>query len=96
MNVANSVLLRMAIILKTNEVNLFVSSVLYVFWYHSPNLLDTTYKEWLHNTSSGHFGLAVDSEHTVQFKSFAESKETVRGPTVALSSATLRGISTLR
>jgi hypothetical protein len=27
--------------LKTNKVNLFVSSVLCVFWYHSPNVLDT-------------------------------------------------------
>jgi hypothetical protein len=40
-NVANSVLWRMAIILKANKVNLFVSSVLFVFWYHSPNVLDT-------------------------------------------------------
>jgi hypothetical protein len=31
----------MAIILKANEVNLFVSSVLFVFWYHSLNILDT-------------------------------------------------------
>jgi hypothetical protein len=31
----------MAIILKANKVNLFVSSDLFVFWYHSPNLLDT-------------------------------------------------------
>jgi hypothetical protein len=31
----------MAIIFKTNKVNLFVSSVLCVFWYHSPNVLDT-------------------------------------------------------
>jgi hypothetical protein len=30
-----------AIILKANKVNLFVSSDLFVFWYHSPNLLDT-------------------------------------------------------
>jgi hypothetical protein len=41
MNVANSVLWRMASILKANKVNLFVSSVLFVFWYHSPNFLDT-------------------------------------------------------
>jgi hypothetical protein len=27
--------------LKANKVNLFVSSVLCVFWYHSPNVLDT-------------------------------------------------------
>jgi hypothetical protein len=27
--------------LKVNKVNLFVSSVLFVFWYHSPNFLDT-------------------------------------------------------
>jgi hypothetical protein len=31
----------MAIILKANKVNLFVSSVLFVFWYYSPNVLDT-------------------------------------------------------
>jgi hypothetical protein len=31
----------MAIILKANKVNLFVSSVLFVFWYHLPNILDT-------------------------------------------------------
>jgi hypothetical protein len=37
----NSVLRRMAIILKANKVNLFVSSVLFIFWYHSPNFLDT-------------------------------------------------------
>jgi hypothetical protein len=41
MNVANSVLCRMAVILKANKVNLFVSSVLFVFWYHSPNVLKT-------------------------------------------------------
>jgi hypothetical protein len=42
MNVANSVLWRMAIILKADKVNLFVSSLLFVFWYHSPNFLDTS------------------------------------------------------
>jgi hypothetical protein len=31
----------MAIILKANKVNLFVSFVLFVFWYHSPNFLVT-------------------------------------------------------
>jgi hypothetical protein len=41
MNVANRVLWRMAIILKANNVNLFVFSVLCVFWYHSPNVLNT-------------------------------------------------------
>jgi hypothetical protein len=34
----------MAIILKANKVNMFVSSVLFVFWYHSPNVLDTPRK----------------------------------------------------
>jgi hypothetical protein len=29
------------IILKANKVNLFVSVVLFVFWYHSTNLSDT-------------------------------------------------------
>jgi hypothetical protein len=41
MNVANRVFWRIAIILKVNKVYLFVSSVLFVFWYHSPNFLDT-------------------------------------------------------
>jgi hypothetical protein len=44
------VLWRMAIILKANKVNLFVSSVLFVFCYHSPNVLDTLHKwniSWL-------------------------------------------------
>jgi hypothetical protein len=41
MNVANSVLWRVAIILKAYKGNSFVSSVLFVFWYHSPNFLDT-------------------------------------------------------
>jgi hypothetical protein len=31
----------MAIVLKANKVNWFVSSVLFVLWYHSPNFLDT-------------------------------------------------------
>jgi hypothetical protein len=31
----------MMINLKANKVNLFVASVLFVFWYHSPNVLDT-------------------------------------------------------
>jgi hypothetical protein len=31
----------MAIILKANKVNLFVPSVLFVFWYHLRNVLDT-------------------------------------------------------
>jgi hypothetical protein len=41
MNVANRVLWRMMIILKANKVKLFESSVLFVFWYHSLNVLDT-------------------------------------------------------
>jgi hypothetical protein len=28
------------IILKVNKVNVFVSSVLFVFWYHEPSVLD--------------------------------------------------------
>jgi hypothetical protein len=31
----------MAIILKANKFNLFVPSVLFVFWYHSPKFLVT-------------------------------------------------------
>jgi hypothetical protein len=43
MNVAKRVLWSIMIILKANIVNLFVSSVLFVFWYYSPNVLDTTH-----------------------------------------------------
>jgi hypothetical protein len=39
----------MAIILKANKVNLFVSSVLFVFWYHSPKVLDTLPKIIIYN-----------------------------------------------
>jgi hypothetical protein len=35
----------MAIILKANKVNLFVSSVLFVFCYNSPNVLDTPHRK---------------------------------------------------
>jgi len=41
MNVTKSVLWRITIILKASKVNLFVSSVFFVFWYHSPNFLVT-------------------------------------------------------
>ena len=41
MNVAKSVLWRMAISLKANKFNLLVSSILFVFRYHSTNVLDT-------------------------------------------------------
>jgi uncharacterized membrane protein SpoIIM required for sporulation len=41
MNVANSVLWRMAIMLNTNKVIFFVFSLWFVFWYHSANFLDT-------------------------------------------------------
>jgi hypothetical protein len=39
----------MAIILKANKVNLFVSSFLFVFWYHSPKFLDTPRKNHVGN-----------------------------------------------
>jgi hypothetical protein len=41
MNFANSVLWRMASILKANNVNLLIYSALFVFWYHSTNFLNT-------------------------------------------------------
>jgi hypothetical protein len=44
---------RMAIILKANKVNWFVSSVLFVSWYHSPNFLDTPRVYPIHMPSSG-------------------------------------------
>jgi hypothetical protein len=42
----------MAIILKANKGNLFVSSVLFVFRYHSPNVLDTP-RMWREEMSAG-------------------------------------------
>jgi hypothetical protein len=41
------VLWRMAIILKTNKINLFVSSVSFLFWYHLANFLDTPHRSVL-------------------------------------------------
>jgi hypothetical protein len=51
----------MAIILKVNKVNLFVYSVSFVFWYDSPNILDTprmvitTHHATRHNTPIHNF-----------------------------------------
>jgi hypothetical protein len=53
MNVANRVLWRMVIILKANIVNLFVYSVLFDFWYHSSNVLDTP-RICIHGYGPGH------------------------------------------
>jgi hypothetical protein len=36
--------------LKANKVNLVLSSVLFVFWYNSPNVLDTPRKSMLAHT----------------------------------------------
>jgi hypothetical protein len=44
----------MEIILKANKVNLFVSSVLFVFWYHSPNFLDTPHISMLQVPAAQH------------------------------------------
>jgi hypothetical protein len=41
MNVTNSVV-KDGDCFEANKVNLFVSSVSFVFWYHSPNFLDTS------------------------------------------------------
>jgi hypothetical protein len=46
----------MAIILKANKVNLIVSSVLFVFWYHSPNFLDTLRKSRHRHVAKQHAG----------------------------------------
>jgi hypothetical protein len=78
MSIANSVLWKMAIILKANKVNLFVSSIF--FWYHSPNFLDTSHKwcwKWcpwtivsknwikqLHTLSVLHFNRCLTTEYS--------------------------------
>jgi hypothetical protein len=51
----------MAIILKANKVNLFVSSILFIFWYHSPNLLETP--------SIFHSKTLIHEAHRLQFAS---------------------------
>jgi hypothetical protein len=51
----------MAIILKANKVNLFVSSVLFVFWYHSPNVSDTPHIwniSWLRVTAKSRIAVS--------------------------------------
>jgi hypothetical protein len=55
----------MAIILKANKVNLFVSSVLFVFLYHLPNFLDTMYNTtgWLHPKISFFLGFHLPIKH---------------------------------
>jgi hypothetical protein len=45
----------MTIILKANKVNLFVSSVLFVFWYHSPNFLGTPHTLETTNMGNDYF-----------------------------------------
>jgi hypothetical protein len=40
----------MAIVLKAKKINLFVYSLLFVFWYYSPNFLDTPHIEALYTT----------------------------------------------
>jgi hypothetical protein len=51
--------------LKANKVNLFVSSVLFVFWYHSPNVLDTPHIcniSWLRvKVRSNYVGIVPDN-----------------------------------
>jgi hypothetical protein len=62
--------------LKANKVHLFVSSVLFVSWYHSPNCLDTprTYdvSDWkgkaVANTSCDIYRPFVFHHHSKQFK----------------------------
>jgi hypothetical protein len=49
--------------LKANKVNLFVSSVLCVFWYHSPNVLDTLHIcniSWLRVKTATHSAWLAD------------------------------------
>jgi hypothetical protein len=64
MIVANSVLWRMAIILKANKVNLFVSSVLFVFWYQSQNFLDTPHSIFLKYVDKIQVSLKSDKTKT--------------------------------
>jgi hypothetical protein len=56
----------MAMILKANKVNLFVSFVLFVFWYHSPNFLDTphiTDGQFMNSTQLTDRGIRQVSTH---------------------------------
>jgi hypothetical protein len=60
------------IILKANKVNLFVSSVLFVFWFHSPNVLDTPHICYIRRLRVKSVILPVDRE------SRAEGREETR------------------
>jgi hypothetical protein len=73
MNVANSVLWRMAIILKANKVNLFVFSVLFVFWYHSPTFIDTPRISTLCLSVSFSLNTQIVSSRYLQFLSIDTS-----------------------
>jgi hypothetical protein len=53
----------MTIILKANKVNVFVSSVWFVFWYHSPNILDTP--RVMHDLIRANISVAKRSIHYV-------------------------------
>jgi hypothetical protein len=53
----------MAIILKANKVNLFVSSVLFVFWDHSPSFLDTP--RILLNVTRGEYNMPIRNQRVV-------------------------------
>jgi hypothetical protein len=70
----------MAIILKANKVNLFVSSVLFVFWYHSPNFLDTP-----HITKS----IIISSLHKIFFE---RSKMRYVGYVASIGKGVVHGI----
>jgi hypothetical protein len=48
--------------LKANKINLFVSSVLFVFWYHSPTVLDTpSYYKYFDNIKGTIYGNMLPS-----------------------------------
>jgi hypothetical protein len=48
--------------LKANKVNLFVSSVFFVFWYHSPNFLDTQHAAPTHCSNILQWGATEKSD----------------------------------
>jgi hypothetical protein len=77
MKFAKSVLLMMAIILKANKVNLFVSSVFFVFWYHSPTFLNTPRKLKLQPNQHGRTReatfVATTIDHGLSRKSYTSS-----------------------
>jgi hypothetical protein len=84
----------MVIILKANKVNLFVSSVLFVFWYHSPNFTDTPRTNKGDDADIAHLLHAHEKCHLIYRLQTSETKiarlDSKRGGLMRISVSTSR------